>query len=173
MKGNSMAARMAGARGYIPLSTNLVPVSTLAQHWQTYCAGAAEAGHPTPDRALWRVGRNIFVGRTNQAALEHALHGAFGRSWDYLLKLIGPGRLDGLKEDPDMPDDAVTVEYCVKRLAIVGDVDECTRRLHEVWAQTGGFGTLLMITHDWDDKEQWLRSMALLKNEVVPALPTL
>jgi alkanesulfonate monooxygenase SsuD/methylene tetrahydromethanopterin reductase-like flavin-dependent oxidoreductase (luciferase family) len=58
-------------------------------------------------------------------------------------------------------------------LAIVGDVDECTRRLHEVWEQTGGFGTLLMITHDWDDEPQWRRSMALLKNEVVPAMPTI
>jgi alkanesulfonate monooxygenase SsuD/methylene tetrahydromethanopterin reductase-like flavin-dependent oxidoreductase (luciferase family) len=119
------------------------------------------------------VSRNIFVGETTAEAMEHALNGAFGRSFDYLIKLIGPGRLDALKEDPDMPDEAVTVEYAVKKLAIVGDVDECIRRLHEVWDVTGGFGTFLMIAHDWDDKARWVRSMKLLMDKVVPALPSL
>lgn len=171
VKGRSMASRMAGQRGYIPISTNLVPPSTLTQHWQTYCVGAEEAGRPAPDRAIWRVARNIFVGESTEAALAHALGGAFARSFDYLIKLMGPGRLGNLKEDPDMPDEAVTPEYAVKKLAIVGDVDECIRRLQEVWRETGGFGTLLMIAHDWDDKAKWLRSMELLINEVVPALP--
>ncbi len=103
--------------------------------------------------------------------MEHALNGTFARSYDYLIKLIGRGRLGGFKEDPNMPDDAVTPEYCVKKLAIVGDVEECIRRLREVWEQTGGFGTLLMIAHDWDDKAKWIRSMELLINEVIPALP--
>jgi alkanesulfonate monooxygenase SsuD/methylene tetrahydromethanopterin reductase-like flavin-dependent oxidoreductase (luciferase family) len=171
VKGASLAARMAGQRGYIPVSTNLVPASTLAQHWQTYCAGAAEADRPTPDRAQWRIARNIFVGESTEEALAHAMNGAFGRSFDYLIKLIGPGRLDNFKEDPAMPDEAVTVDYAVKKLAIVGDVDECIRRLQEVWEETGGFGTLLMIAHDWDDKAKWTRSMELLIKEVVPALP--
>jgi len=170
MKGQSMAARMAGQRGYIPLSTNLVPASTLAHHWETYCAGAKEAGHPTPDRSIWRVSRNIFVGETNEAAMDLALNGTFGRSFEYLIKLIGPGRLDNLKNDLTMPDSAVTVEYCVKELAIVGDVDECVRRLRELQAITGGFGTLLMIAHDWDDRAKWQRSVELLKTKVVKAL---
>lgn len=105
--------------------------------------------------------------------MDFALNSAFGRSFDYLIKLIGAGRLDNLKADPAMPDSAVTVEYCVNELAIVGDVEECTRRLRELWEVTGGFGTLLMIAHDWDDRAKWQRSIELLKNEVVPALPTL
>jgi alkanesulfonate monooxygenase SsuD/methylene tetrahydromethanopterin reductase-like flavin-dependent oxidoreductase (luciferase family) len=171
LKGTSLAARMAGQRGYIPVSTNLVPASTLAQHWQTYCAGAAEADRPAPDRAMWRIARNIFVGESNKEALDFAMNSAFGRSFDYLIRLIGRGRLENLKEDPAMPDEAVTVEYAVKKLAIVGDVDECIRRLQEVWEETGGFGTLLMIGHDWDDKAKWLRSLELLIKEVAPALP--
>ena len=172
VKGTSMAARMAGQRGYIPASTNLVPVATLCQHWDTYCAGAAEADRPEPDRSIWRVSRNIFIGETNEAAMEYALNSAFVRSFDYLIKLIGPGRLDLLKIDPEMPNEAVTAEYAVRNLAIVGDVDHCTRKLQEVWDETGGFGTLLMIGHDWDDKAKWLRCLELMANEVVPALPS-
>ena len=61
IKAGSRAARTAGERGFIPISTNLVPDSTLASHWDTYCAGAAAAGRPEPDRARWRVARSIFV----------------------------------------------------------------------------------------------------------------
>lgn len=172
LKGNSLAARTAGQRGYMPLSSNLVPSTTLALHWETYCAGAAEAGLPAPNRASWRVARNIFVGRTNAEAMEYAMNSAFADSWRYLLKLIAPSARQPFKNDPDMPDEAVTVEYCVKTLSIVGDVEECTRRLHEAWEQSGGFGTLLMIAHDWDDRAKWLRSMEWLKNEIVPTLPS-
>ena len=70
-----------------------------------------------------------------------------------------------------MPDEALTVEYVVRKLAIVGDVDTCIRRLEEIWEATGGFGTLLMISHDWDDRARWIRSLELLINEVAPALP--
>jgi limonene 1,2-monooxygenase len=72
-----------------------------------------------------------------------------------------------------MPDADVTVDYCINELAIVGDVDECVRRLRDLWDVTGGFGTLLAIAHDWDDRARWTRSVELLKNEVMPALPTL
>ena len=170
LKGTSMAARMAGQRGFFPLSTNLVPMATLAQHWETFCAGASEAGRDAPDRRNWRVARNIFVGESTEEAFDFALNSAFGQSFDYLIRLIGPGRLDGWKEDPDMPDEEVTAEYAVRRLAIVGDPEECIRRLQEIQDLTGGFGTLLAIGHDWDDKPRWLRSMELLKNEVVPAI---
>ena len=171
IKGTSMAARTAGQRGYIPISGNLVPIATVAQHWETYCAGAEEANQPPPDRSIWRVARNIFVGETCEEAMDHALNGAFAGSFDYLIKLISRRGVDGLKDDPDMPDEAVTPEYAVKKLAIVGDVDECIRRLQELWDVTGGFGTLLMIAHDWDDRARWQRSIELLINEVVPALP--
>jgi alkanesulfonate monooxygenase SsuD/methylene tetrahydromethanopterin reductase-like flavin-dependent oxidoreductase (luciferase family) len=79
-----------------------------------------------------------------------------------------------MKHDPDtVSDDEVDADYCLEHLCIVGDVDECTRRLMDVWETTGGFGQLLMIAHDWDDPDKWRRSMRLLAEEVVPALPTI
>ena len=100
------------------------------------------------------------------------MSGTFARSFDYLIKLVGQRGLAMFKVDPELPDADVTPEYLVKNIAIVGDVDEVTRQLQTLWDQTGGFGTLLMIAHDWDDKAKWLRSIDLLKHEVIPALPT-
>ncbi len=174
VKGGSMAARMAGQRGFIPVSTNLVPTATVADHWKTYCAGAADAGRPTPDRSIWRVSRMIYIGETNDAAWKHVLSGTFGRSCEYLIALMRDSNILNLvKHRPDLPDDDVTVEYFIKQLAIVGDVNEVTRQLQALYEETGGFGTLLMIGPDWDDKARWIRSMELLARQVVPALPTL
>jgi len=171
MKGNSMAARTAGQRGYIPISNNLVTPDLLINHWQTYCAGATEAGQPMPDRSIWQVARSIYVGETNEEAWDHAINGTFGRSFEYMLYLLrASNSLNLTKIDPNMSDDDVTVEYVLKNLCIIGDVAECTRRLQALYDKSGGFGTFLMIAHDWDDKAKWLRSMERLANEVIPAL---
>ena len=173
-QGASMACRMAGQRGYMPLSTNIVPAATtVAEHWRTYCAGAEEAGRPAPDRSMWRVARSIYVGESNEDAWNHVLNGAFARSFDYLISVIkSRNALNLMKHDLDIPDDEVTPEYVLKHLCIIGDVDECIRQLHALWNVTGGFGTLLMMAHDWDDRAKWMRSMELLAKNVVPALPT-
>jgi alkanesulfonate monooxygenase SsuD/methylene tetrahydromethanopterin reductase-like flavin-dependent oxidoreductase (luciferase family) len=174
IRGQSLAARMAGQRGYWPISSNLAATATVSEHWKTYCAGAAEAGRPNPDRSVWRVSRSVFVGETTRKAWDFALNSAFGRGFQYLLALLRTAKmLSIVKHDPAVPDDDVTVEYCLKNLCIIGDPDECGRQLRQVWDVTGGFGTLLMIAHDWDDKLKWLRAMHLLAKEIVPALPSL
>jgi alkanesulfonate monooxygenase SsuD/methylene tetrahydromethanopterin reductase-like flavin-dependent oxidoreductase (luciferase family) len=173
VKGSSRAAGTAGQRGFIPLSTNLAPIETVAAHWRGYAAGAADAGR-TPDRALWRVSRSILVADSSRQAWEHARSGTLARGFDYLTKLLKKaGSLDVMKHAPDVADSDVTWEYCLRHLCIIGDVEECRRQLREVWDRTGGFGTLLMIAHDWDDRARWLRSAELLAREVVPALPSI
>ncbi len=175
IRGTSRAARMAGERGWGLLSTNLVPVSSVVEHWETYCAGAADAGRPEPPRSGWSVARNIFVGDTTEEALEFARNSSFGRSFEYMTALLRSADMIHLmKHDVDaVSDEEVDADYCIENLCIVGDVDECTRRLPDVWDATGGFGQLLMIAHDWDDRDKWRRSMRLLAEEVVPALPTI
>ena len=173
IKGSSMAAILAGQRGYLPLSSNLVPASTVVEHWKGYCAGAQEAGLAAPNRSVWRVARSIYVGETNQEAREHALNGTFSRSFGYMCALMkSANMLHLVKHDLAVTDEEVTPEYILKHLCIVGDVDSCIHQLQQLWQQTGGFGTLLMIAHDWDDKAKWVRSMERLTREVLPALPS-
>ena len=172
IKGDSMAGRMAGQRGYMPISTNLVPAGTVREHWRTYCAGAEEGGQPAPPRSGWRVSRSICVGESNDEAWNRARNGTFGRSFIYLIAMLkSMDMLHLMKVHPDMPDAEVTLDYVLENLCIIGDSKACIRQLQEVWDTTGGFGTLLMIAHDWDDKSSWVRSMELLAKEIVPAIP--
>ena len=59
-------------------------------------------------------------------------------------------------------------EDAMRRLA--GDVDEVLRRLLMLVEETGPFGTLVLMSYDWDDKNAWLRSMELFAKELMPAL---
>lgn len=175
VRGGSMAARMAGERGYIPISSNLVPPTTVRNHWETYCAGAEAMGRGTPDRSIWRVCRSILIGESNDAAWDHAINGTLGRGFEYLIALLKSANMLNLVkgEQQDMLDDDVTVEFTMKQLCIIGDKREVKRQLEGVWETTGGFGTLLMIAHDWDKQANWVNTMEVLAQEIVPALPTL
>ncbi len=53
---------------------------------------------------------------------------------------------------------------------IAGDVDEVLRRLQAFIEETGPFGTLILMSYDWDDKQSWLHSLDLFANELMPAL---
>jgi alkanesulfonate monooxygenase SsuD/methylene tetrahydromethanopterin reductase-like flavin-dependent oxidoreductase (luciferase family) len=48
--------------------------------------------------------------------------------------------------------------------------DEVARKLRELSDAVGGFGTLLVIGHEWEPREAWLRSMSLLTQHVLPRL---
>ena len=175
IRGDSMAATMAGQRGYLPISTNLVAPSILTEHWQTYSAGATEAGLPAPERTRWRISRSILVAEDEACAWDYALdeQSAFSRAFEYLIAVLSAAQMLHItKHDPDVPDEEVTPEYLIRNLCIIGDVPSCVDQLQGLWETTGGFDTLLMIAHDWDDRPLWERSMDLLANQVVPQLPS-
>ncbi|HET8631173.1 MAG TPA: LLM class flavin-dependent oxidoreductase [Thermomicrobiales bacterium] len=162
---------LAGQRGWIPMSINYVTPATLKAHWETYAASAAQAGRAA-DRAIWRVSREVYIGETPERARRDVLDGVLGRDWrEYFLPLLRKNNMMiGPKLDPAMPDEAVTPEYLCEHIWIVGDVDEVTDKLRDLYATVGGFGTLLVIGHEWEPEGPWRRSMELLATEVAPRL---
>jgi hypothetical protein len=69
-----------------------------------------------------------------------------------------------------MPDAECNMDFLMNEQIIAGDVDEVLRRLLAMIEETGPFGTLVLMSYDWDDKASWLRSMELFANELMPAL---
>jgi alkanesulfonate monooxygenase SsuD/methylene tetrahydromethanopterin reductase-like flavin-dependent oxidoreductase (luciferase family) len=163
---------LAGERGWIPMSINVVVPATLKAHWQTYSESATRAGRQA-DRQQWRVCRDVYVGESSAQARRDVIDGVLGRDWrEYFLPLLRANNLlIGPKLDPSMPDDDVTVEYLAENLWIVGDVDEVTDKLRRLYDELGGFGTLLVIGHEWEPRDKWARSMERLVSEVLPRLP--
>ncbi len=165
---------LAGQRGWMPMSINLVPSRIVKSHWDSVEAGAQSVGR-VAERSLWRVAREIYVAETTEIARKEALEGTITRDFeDYFLKSLPLMKmLDLMKTDVNMPDSDVNAEYLVDNIFIVGspeDVAEKLRRLHE---DVGGFGVLLAMGHEWEPRDVWLRSMTLLKQEVMPRLADL
>ena len=69
-----------------------------------------------------------------------------------------------------MSDADCNLDFLMTEQIIAGDVDEVLRRLLLMMEETGPFGTLIVMSYDWDDKERWLRSMELFAHELMPAL---
>ena len=98
--------------------------------------------------------------------------GAFADSLMYLRGMLEiANMLDLPKRGRGMSDADITREYFIDEIAIVGSPDTVAGRLKELYDVTGGFGTVLMIGHDWDDKAKMKRSMELMAKEVIPRLP--
>jgi hypothetical protein len=69
-----------------------------------------------------------------------------------------------------MSDADCNMDFLMTEQIIAGDVDEVLRRLLALIEETGAFGTLVLMSYDWDDKASWLRSVELFAKELMPAL---
>ena len=117
---DSDTLKLAGERGFIPMSLNLNP-AYVGSHWDSVEAGAARTGRK-PNRQDWRLVREVFVADTDEEAWRLSAGDMMGRMMgEYFLPLLGHfGFKDYLKHAPDVPDSDVTVDYCAKRNWIVG-----------------------------------------------------
>jgi alkanesulfonate monooxygenase SsuD/methylene tetrahydromethanopterin reductase-like flavin-dependent oxidoreductase (luciferase family) len=160
---------LAGERGWMPMSINIVTTPVLQAHWETYENSARAAGR-TADRSQWRICRDVYIAETGEQARRDVLDGVLARDWrDYFIPNLRRNKmLIGPKIDPAMPDDAVTPEYLMENLWIVGDVKEVTAKLRKLYDDVGGFGTLLVIGHEWLPGDAWYCSMERLVREIAP-----
>ena len=165
---------LAGERGWIPLSINLVPTGTLRTHWEAVQEGAANTGR-TPDRHAWRIAREVYVAESSAEARREALEGVLSRDFQqYFKPLLSSMNMLGLmKTDPNMADSEVTPEYLVDNIWVVGSPDEVADKLRRLHHDVGGFGVLLAMAHEWQPKERWQRSMTLLARDVMTQLSDL
>ncbi len=171
---NSSTIEWAGEHGWIPLSTDILPLVHLPTHWEAYERGAAKSGR-TADRGAWRVCLDIHVADTTEEARQQVLNHGMARTYDeYFLPLFRRlGFLDLIKPDDTTPDEAITVDYLMNDRWIIGDPDYCLEKIREVYDAVGGFGTLLQLTQDWDPPEIGLKSLELFAKHVVPELKEL
>ena len=160
--------RLAGERGWMPMSSPNLLTRDLRAHWDVVEEGAASAGR-TADRRQWRIAKDVYVGETPESAREEArlVLGQPFEEHQWLNRKAG-GFLAPLKLDPSMSDEAVDVDYMMENAWIVGDPQECADQIRRLYQEVGGFGVLLAITHEPDDHSLVQRSQRLLIEDVLP-----
>jgi alkanesulfonate monooxygenase SsuD/methylene tetrahydromethanopterin reductase-like flavin-dependent oxidoreductase (luciferase family) len=162
---------MAGERGWIPMSINYVPPNALRGHWEVYEEASKRAGR-RPNRADWRIAREVYIGKTTQEARKEALNGTLARDFNRYFRpaLERYKYLQLIKPDPNIPDKDITAEFMVDNIWLVGGADDVAAKLQKLHKDVGGFGTLLAMAHEWQPKDKWTRSMEVLVKEIIPSL---
>ena len=169
----SGSLKVAGARGYSPMSSAVLSATHLPGHWDTVEESAKAAGR-TASRSEWRIARDIFVGPTPKIARERARE-VLGRNYEVHQEpsRIGTIQIQSCKLDSEMPDADVDVDYLMENVWIVGDPVECEDKIRALYENVGGFGGLLSITVDSDDASWDHESLRLLAEEVGPRIEDL
>lgn len=165
---NSGSMRMAGERGWIAMSSSLLSRPYLGDHWRLVEAGAESAGRKA-NRSEWRIARDVLVASTPEVARERA-RAVLGRNYvqHQHPNRVGTIQMATTKLEPSLPDEAVTVDYLMENVWIVGDPSECVEKIHQLYEESGGFGSLLSITTDSDDAGWDHESLRLLMEQVAP-----
>lgn len=170
MSPNSFGMQLAGRYGFQPFGHCLITSNVLAGLWETYEAAALEAGR-TPDRRDFKIARSIFLADTTKEAEAKARTNSLGQNYEYIGNLFDRGLGRRIyKRDQSMSDADCNLDFLMTEQIIAGDVDAVLQRLLQMIDETGTFGTLILMSYDWDDKESWLYSMELFANELMPAL---
>ena len=159
-------------RGWEPISANFLLPKWVKTHWSNYAKGCALGGR-TADPANWRIAKNICVADDMKTAKEYAR----GTNSPYVLyysqlltKFRDSGRLNLFKEDQEMSDDKVTLDYVLDRLVTFGDPSSVADQILEFRDTVGDFNHLVYAGHDWTDYDLGRKSMILTAEKVMPIL---
>jgi alkanesulfonate monooxygenase SsuD/methylene tetrahydromethanopterin reductase-like flavin-dependent oxidoreductase (luciferase family) len=175
LSANSETLVLAGERGWIPMSINLVPIPTLLSHWSAVEARRRQDRAPAEPRRVACRARHLRR-RDDGASPPSSSAGAQAQVFErYFLPLLKYAKqLFLFKSDPTMPDEDITIDWLMDNIWLVGSPDDVARRIRELHAQVGGFGTVLQLIYDWGEGEECnRRNMGLLAKEVIPQLADL
>lgn len=163
--------KLAGEHGFLPMSFGFND-EVIKSHWDAVLEGAKRSGK-TPDRNEWRIQKDVFVAETDEEAYELSVNRMMGRFYRecQLPNFERKGMLSVFKQQPDMSDHEVTVQYLAQQVWLVGSPDTVARKLDRLYETVGGFGTLLVSSYDYSEHpEAWKKSMRLLQEEVLPRM---
>jgi limonene 1,2-monooxygenase len=133
----------------------------LGHHWLTVEERATEFG-TTADRASWRLVGPMHIAETRAQAVADV---AFGlEQWvDYFQ------RVAALPLAPATDNHGDLVEALnASGFAVIGTPDDAVAQIQRLAEQSGGYGTYLLMAHEWADRPQTLRSYELFSRYVMP-----
>jgi limonene 1,2-monooxygenase len=161
--------RLAGTYGVSLLSLSMQIIeggfAAIGQAWGVVEEQAAKVGGPAPDRDNWRVLGAMHIAETKDEAIGDCTHGL-----EDFSKYFGTAGFVPLGyEVAETKDPREFVEsYAEGGNVVIGTPDDAIAYIEGLLEQSGGFGTFLMLGHDWADRDATLRSYRLFAREVIP-----
>jgi limonene 1,2-monooxygenase len=133
----------------------------LGAHWDVMEERAAEFG-TTADRSKWRLVGPMHIADTREQAIEDVGFG-LGEWVDYFQ------RVAALPLAPDTTDHATLVDALnASGFAVIGTVEDAIAQVERLRQQSKGFGTFLLMGHEWADTAATRHSYELIARYVAP-----
>jgi limonene 1,2-monooxygenase len=135
----------------------------LAHHWNVVAERAAHYKQPEPDRSGWRLVGLMHIAESREQAYRDVEYGI--EQWFHYFQKVAAfpqmavegGRIREMIE--------FITEAGVGAIGTPEDARAYVRRLQE---QAGGFGALLLMSHEWANPEATRRSYELIAQHVLP-----
>lgn len=162
--------RLAGEQGVSLLSLSMqVPggFAAVGEAWNVVTEQAERHGRPAPDRGAWRILGTMHIAETKEQAIEDCTYGL-----EQFANYFGGGAgfvplaasVDGA---PRTPREYVEA-YAANDSVVIGTPADAIEYIEGLLEQSGGFGTFLLLGHDWAAPERTMNCYRLFAREVVP-----
>jgi limonene 1,2-monooxygenase len=143
-------------------ATTDIGFDALALHWNVVEEQAATHG-TTPDRRAWRLVGLCHLAETDEEAREQCRYGL-----DHYVEYF-----QGIAAFPQMALAGKTFDERVdfinsSGLGVIGTPDRMVDQLRKLERQSGGFGTYLVVAHEWASPRHTIDSYDLFAQHVMP-----
>ncbi len=141
--------------------------AAIGQAWGVVQEQAAKAGQPEPDRRTWRILGNLHIAETREQAVKDCTYGLKDFS-NYFGGGAGFVPLANKVEGEPDTEEAFVERYNEAGGVVIGTPDDAIEYIEGLIEQSGGFGTFLMLGHDWASPERTINSYRLFAEKVIP-----
>jgi limonene 1,2-monooxygenase len=163
--------RLAGAHGVSLLSLSMSAAgegfAAIGKAWDVVQEQAARSGRPEPDRSTWRVLGAMHVAETRDQAIDDCTYGL-----EEFANYFGGGagfvplaeQVDGKPRTRR----SFVEAYAESDSVVIGTPDDAIEYIEGLLEQSGGFGTFLLLGHDWASPERTINGYRLFARHVIP-----
>jgi limonene 1,2-monooxygenase len=165
--GNPISLELAGKYGMLflsPAGKNKRNNQSKAEQWNAVEMIAAKHGTQT-SRDNWRIATNVYLAESREDAWRD-VEANIDRDKEYFFSI-------GLKAPyeayPGQPAHEITARSGADRRDwIIGTPEDAIVQIERMQAETGGFGGLMLATHEWASTDKLRRSYELFARYVMP-----
>lgn len=165
--GHPISLELAGKYGMLllsPAGKNKRNNQTKVDQWNTVAAHAAQHG-VVASRENWRLATCIYLADSRAEAWRD-VEESIARDMEYFFAI---GLKAPYESYPGQPAHEITPRSGADRRDwIIGTPEDAIREIERLQAETGGFGGLLLTTHEWASTEKLRRSYELFARYVMP-----
>lgn len=158
--------RLAGMHGLGLLSIGATLTAdgfnALAHHWDVLEERAEATGNAV-DRSKWSLAGPFHIAETQEEAYRQVEFGI--EEWfEYFQHVAAFPQMavqgGNIKEMIDFINEA--------GIGVIGTPEQARAQVQRLWDQSGGFGSMLMMSHDWANPQDTMRSAELFAQRVFP-----